>query len=53
VYTDPNVPTIPPHITFTEAKMYSTALLKGDPEEGSIIKESAKSVIEGILPHKR
>ncbi len=53
VYTDPNVPTIPPHITFTEAKMYSTALLKGDPEEGSIIKESVKSVVEGILPHKR
>jgi pyruvate dehydrogenase (quinone) len=52
VYTDPNVPTIPPHITFKDAKMYSTALLKGDPEEGSIIKESVKSVVEGILPHR-
>ncbi|MHB8598403.1 MAG: thiamine pyrophosphate-requiring protein [Ktedonobacteraceae bacterium] len=53
VYTDPNVPTLPPHITFEQAKMYSTALLKGDPEEGGIIKESVKSVVEGILPHKR
>ncbi len=53
VYTDPDITTIPPHITFKEAKMYSTALLKGDPEEGGIIKESLKSVVEGILPHKR
>ena len=52
VYTDPNIPTIPPHITFKDAKMYSTALLKGDPEEVGIIKESVKSVVEGILPHK-
>jgi pyruvate dehydrogenase (quinone) len=50
VYTDPNVPTIPPHITFKEAKNYSEALLKVDPEEGSIIKESVKSVVEGIIP---
>ncbi len=52
VYTDPNVPTLPPHITFKQAKNYSTALLKGDPEEGGVIVESVKSVIEGILPHK-
>jgi pyruvate dehydrogenase (quinone) len=52
VYTDPNVPTLPPHITFEQAKNYSTALLKGDPEEGSIIKESVKGVVEGILPHR-
>jgi pyruvate dehydrogenase (quinone) len=50
VYTDPNVPTIPPHITFKEAKNYSEALLKVDPEEGGIIKESVKSVMEGIIP---
>ncbi len=53
VYTDPDVPTLPPHITFAQAKNYSTALLKGDPEEGGIIKESVKSVVEGVLPHKR
>src|SRR5579884_997197 len=52
VYTDPNVPTLPPHITFQQAKNYSTALLQGDPEEGPIIVESVKSVVEGIIPHK-
>lgn len=50
VYTDPNVPTIPPHITFKQAKNYSTALLSLDPDEGSIIVESVKSVVEGIIP---
>jgi pyruvate dehydrogenase (quinone) len=49
-YTDPNVPTIPPHITFEEAKNFSEALLKVDPEEGGIIKEAVKSVVEGIIP---
>jgi pyruvate dehydrogenase (quinone) len=52
VYTDPNVPTLPPHITFEQAKNYGTALLHMDPDEEGIIKESVKSVVEGILPHK-
>ena len=51
-YTDPDVPTIPPHITFEEAKNYSTALLHMDPEESGIIKESIKSVVSGMMPHK-
>jgi pyruvate dehydrogenase (quinone) len=52
VYTDPNVPTLPPHITLQQAKNFSTALLKGDPEEVPVIVESIKGVVEGILPHK-
>src|SRR5438874_2279025 len=52
VCTDPNVPTIPPHITFEQAKSFGTALLRMDPDEEGIIKESVKSVVEGILPHK-
>lgn len=51
-YVSGNVTTIPPHISFEEAKNYASALLKGDPNEGNIIIESAKSVIEGIIPHK-
>jgi pyruvate dehydrogenase (quinone) len=50
VYTDPNVPTIPPHITFEQVKNYSTALLHMDPDEGGIIKQSIKSVAEGVIP---
>ena len=51
-YVSGNVSTIPPHISFEQAKNYTSALLKGDPNEGNIIKESVKSVVEGILPHK-
>lgn len=51
-YVSGDVTTIPPHISFEEAKNYASALLKGDPDEGSIVKESIKSVFEGIIPHK-
>ncbi len=50
-YVSGDVTTIPPHISFEEAKNYASALLKGDPNEGGIIKESIKSVFEGIAPH--
>lgn len=33
---DPAVPTLPPHITASQAKSYARALLKGDPEAGAI-----------------
>ena len=52
IYTDPDTPTLPPHISFQEAKNYSTALLRGDPEEEGIIKESVKSVMDRMLPHR-
>ncbi len=51
-YVSGDITTIPPHISFEEAKNYASALLKGDPDEGGIIKESIKSVFEGIIPHK-
>jgi pyruvate dehydrogenase (quinone) len=34
--TDANVPTLPPHITWSQAKSYAKALAKGDPEAGAI-----------------
>ena len=41
-YVSGNVTTIPPHISFEEAKNYASALLKGDPNEGGIVKASIK-----------
>lgn len=52
-YTSGDVPTLPPHISLEQAKHYTSALVKGDPEEGGIIKQSVKGVVEGILPHKQ
>jgi len=51
-YTSGDVPTIPPHISFEQAKEYMSALVKGDPDEGGIIKQSVKSMVAGVLPSK-
>ena len=50
-YTDPNVPTLPPHITFKMAAAYWSALSKGDPEEEGIIKQTIKDAAATILAH--
>jgi pyruvate dehydrogenase (quinone) len=52
VKTDPEVPPLPPHITLQQAKAFSTALLKGDPDEVGVIKGTARQVFESILPGK-
>ena len=52
VKTDPEVPPLPPHITLQQAKNFSLALLKGDPNESSVIKGAARQVLETILPGK-
>jgi len=52
VKTDPEVPPLPPHITLQQAKNFSLALLKGDPNEGGMIKGAARQVLETILPGK-
>lgn len=50
VKTDPEVPPLPPHITLQQAKNFSLALMKGDPNESSVIKGAARQVLEKILP---
>lgn len=49
---DPAVAQLPPHITFEEAHNYMSAMMKGDPQEASVIKESIKSMVAGVIPHK-
>jgi pyruvate dehydrogenase (quinone) len=50
VKTDPEVPPLPPHITFKQAMNYSRMLLKGDPRESGVIKGTARQVLSSILP---
>jgi pyruvate dehydrogenase (quinone) len=52
VKTDPEVPPLPPHITLQQAKNFSLALMKGDPNESGVIKGAARQVLEKILPGK-
>ncbi|MCA1359134.1 thiamine pyrophosphate-requiring protein [Bradyrhizobium sp. IC3069] len=53
VKTDPEVPPLPPHITLQQAKNFSLALMKGDPNESGMIKGAARQVLESILPGKQ
>lgn len=49
--TDPNVPTLPPHISLKQAKHFTESLFKGDPEEGGILRQAAKGMTERLVPH--
>jgi pyruvate dehydrogenase (quinone) len=48
--TDPEVPPLPPHITIEQARALSSALLKGDPNAGRIIRQSFKQKAQEFLP---
>ncbi|TRX73655.1 thiamine pyrophosphate-requiring protein [Pseudomonas mangiferae] len=48
--TDPSVPPLPPHIKLEQAKKFATTLLRGDPDEGSVIVQTAKQVLSSVLP---
>jgi pyruvate dehydrogenase (quinone) len=52
VKTDPEVPPLPPHVTLQQAKNFSLALMKGDPNESGVIKGAARQMLERILPGK-
>jgi pyruvate dehydrogenase (quinone) len=43
--TDPNVPPLPPHLTFEQAKAYASAVLKGDPDSWQMIKQTVKELM--------
>jgi pyruvate dehydrogenase (quinone) len=51
--TDPNVPPLPPHITFEQAKAYLSALIKRDPDSTRMVVASAKDWWDGMWPGRR
>ena len=53
VITDPDVPPLPPHITLQQAAKYTSTLLKGDPDEGGIIRQSFDELVAKWLPHRK
>jgi pyruvate dehydrogenase (quinone) len=44
VHVDPEVPPLPPHITFDQAKNLIAALFHGDPNRWRVVKQSAKQM---------
>ncbi len=53
VKTDPEVPPLPPHVTLQQAKHFSAALLKGDPDERATISGAVKQVFEGVFSKEK
>lgn len=49
--TDPNVPPLPPHITFDQAKAMMSSLIKGDPDSAEIIRHSFRGKIKELWTH--
>ena len=49
--TDPEVPPLPPHITFKEAMNFSKSLLHDSSRKG-MIRGAMKDMVESVLPHK-
>jgi pyruvate dehydrogenase (quinone) len=43
-HTDPEVPPLPPHITFEQAKNFMSSIIKGDPHRWRMIKQSTKDM---------
>jgi pyruvate dehydrogenase (quinone) len=51
--TDPEVPTLPPHISFDQAVKFTESMVKGEPHLGHMIKQTFKEAIESYLPVKK
>jgi pyruvate dehydrogenase (quinone) len=51
VVTDPEVPPLPPHITFDQAVKFWQSAFKGDPGKWDMIRQSFKEMADAYLPH--
>ncbi len=49
--TDPEVPTLPPHISFQQAMGFSESLLH-DADRLGMIRGAMKDMVESFIPHK-
>jgi pyruvate dehydrogenase (quinone) len=52
VYTDPNVPMTPPHVTLEQFKSFSSAVFHGDSDAWDMVKQTAKDVWAEYFPAK-
>lgn len=53
VKTDPEVPPLPPHISFDQAKKFMGTLVQGDSGGAHLVVEAARQALSGILPGDR
>jgi pyruvate dehydrogenase (quinone) len=53
VKTDPNVPPLPSHVSMEQAGKFAKSLLKGDPDERSVILNTAKELLGSLFPGRK
>jgi pyruvate dehydrogenase (quinone) len=53
VKTDPNVPPLPSHVSMEQASKFAKSLLKGDPDERSVILNTAKELLGSLFPGRK
>jgi pyruvate dehydrogenase (quinone) len=53
VKTDPNVPPLPSHATAEQAAKFAKSLIRGDPDERSVILNTAKELLGTIFPSRK
>jgi pyruvate dehydrogenase (quinone) len=53
VYTDPDMPPIPPHATWEQFKSATAAVLGGDEDRVGFVKKGIKTKAQEFLPHKK
>jgi pyruvate dehydrogenase (quinone) len=51
--TDPEVPPLPSHISFEQARHFASTILQGDPEQGSMLGGVMRQVLSAILPKEK
>jgi pyruvate dehydrogenase (quinone) len=49
VKTDPEIPPLPPHITFEQAKEMTMAMAKGDPELIGVMRKSLRGKLTEFI----
>jgi pyruvate dehydrogenase (quinone) len=47
---DPEIPPLPPHITFEQAKHFMQAVARGDPNRRRFIRTSLRQMADAIIP---
>jgi pyruvate dehydrogenase (quinone) len=53
VYTDPDMPPIPPHATWDQFKAATAAVLSGDEDRVGFVKVGLKTKAQEFLPHRK
>jgi pyruvate dehydrogenase (quinone) len=53
VKTDPNVPPLPSHVSAEQAAKFAKSLIKGDPDERSVILNTAKELLGTLFPSRK